>query len=84
MGHLVDLDKPVLTEEELWEYLHYDEGLPITRRTIKHAVINRELVPYRLGGKNLFTKRSGLDWVSSRLQPEPGRPVRSRKAVAAQ
>jgi len=39
------MDTPVLTEDELWEYLHHDEGLPVTRRTIKHVVIRREIVP---------------------------------------
>ena len=46
------MDTPVLTKDELWEYLHHDEGLPVTRRTIKHAVIRREIVPTRLGNSN--------------------------------
>ena len=25
MGDLDDLDRPTLTEEQLWEYLHFDE-----------------------------------------------------------
>jgi hypothetical protein len=63
-----DMNKPVLTEVELWEYLHYDEGLPVTRRSIKHAVIRREIVPTRLGNCNFFSKRDGLDWIASRRQ----------------
>lgn len=37
-----DMDKPVLTENELWEYLHCEQGLPVTRRSIKHAVLRRD------------------------------------------
>ncbi|WP_231986405.1 hypothetical protein [Mycobacterium sp. E2479] len=62
------MDKPVLTEDELWEYLHYDEGLPVTRRSIKHAVIRREIIPTRLGNSNFFSKRDGLHWIASRRQ----------------
>lgn len=40
--------KPTMTEQELWEWLHYDEGIPVTRRAIKMAVINREILPTRL------------------------------------
>src|SRR5258708_18434508 len=57
------MDTAVLTEDELWDYLHHDEGLPVTRRTIKHAVIRREIVPTRLGNSNYFSKRDGLQWV---------------------
>ena len=63
-----DIDKPVLTEDELWGYLHFDEGLPVTRRSIKHAVIRREIIPTRLGNCNFFSKRDGLAWITSRRQ----------------
>jgi hypothetical protein len=66
-----DMDTPVLTEDELWEYLHHDEGLPVTRRTIKHAVIRREIVPTRLGNSNYFSKRDGLQWVESGCATPP-------------
>lgn len=63
-----DMDKPVLTENELWEYLHCEQGLPVTRRSIKHAVLRREIVPTRLGNCNFFSRRDGLDWIVSRKQ----------------
>ena len=68
-----DDEKPVLTEDELWEYLHYDEGIPVTRRTIKWAVLRREIIPTRLGNKNLFSRRDGVVWLISRRQPGPYR-----------
>lgn len=71
-----ELDKPVLNEEALWEFLYFDEGLTsVTRRSIKMAVINREIVPTRIGCSNYFSKRDGLDWVTSRKQPVPTRFV---------
>lgn len=81
--------KPTMTEQELWEWLHYDEGIPVSRRAIKHAVINREIVPTRLGNNNYFSKQDGLDWLKSRKQPEPSRFVgpnahRAPKTAAAQ
>jgi hypothetical protein len=67
---LDDLDKPNLSEEELWEYLHFDEDLVgVTRRSVKWAVLRREILPTRIGSKNLFSKRDGLDWIKSRRQP---------------
>lgn len=79
-----DIDAPNLNEQELWEYLHYELSIPVPRRTVKHAVINRELVPTRLGGKNLFSRADAHAWLEDRRQPEPGRPVRDRKVAAAQ
>lgn len=61
-------DKPTMTETELWEWLHYDEGIPVTRRAIKMAVINREIEPTRLGNGNFFSRRDGLAWLYSRKQ----------------
>lgn len=61
-------EKPTLTEHGLWRYLHCDEGLPVTRRAIKYAVLRREIQPTRLGGGNFYSKRDGLDWVKSRKQ----------------
>lgn len=63
-----DLDRPNMTEQELWEYLYYDEDLPVTRRAIKWAVLRREIVPTRLGRANYFSKRDGLNWIESRKQ----------------
>ncbi|WP_375481987.1 hypothetical protein [uncultured Mycobacterium sp.] len=67
---LDDLDKPNLSEQELWEYLYYDEYLVgVTRRSVKWAVLRREITPTRIGNKNYFSKRDGLDWIKSRRQP---------------
>jgi hypothetical protein len=63
-----DLDRPNLTEQELFEFLYYDEDLPVTRRAIKHAVLRREILPTRLGNGNFYSKRDGLHWVESRKQ----------------
>lgn len=63
-----DDDKPTMTETELWEWLKYDEGIPVTRRAIKMAVINREIEPTRLGNGNFFSRRDGLTWLRSRKQ----------------
>ncbi|OBB65248.1 hypothetical protein A5758_18645 [Mycobacterium sp. 852014-50255_SCH5639931] len=67
-GHagLRDLDRPNLTEKELFEYLHDSEELPVSRRAIKYAVMRREIVPTRIGNGNYFSKRDGLDWIKSR------------------
>ncbi|RIR68159.1 hypothetical protein D2E62_03630 [Mycobacteroides abscessus] len=75
---------PRMTEQDVWEYLHYELGIPVARRTIKQAVSNRELRPTRLSGKNLFSLNRVHAWLESREQPEPGRPVRDRKPVVAQ
>lgn len=74
-------EKPVLTEQELWEYLHYDEGLPVKRRAIKYAVLRREIEPTSLSGGNFFSKRDGLDWVKSRKQPGVYRAPENHAAV---
>lgn len=63
-----DLDRPNLTEQDLYEYLYLDLDLPVTRRSVKEAVKRREIRPTRLGNGNYFSKRDGLDWVKSRKQ----------------
>lgn len=78
-----DLDRPNLTEQELWEFLYYDEDLPVSRRAVKRAVLARQIHPTRLGNGNYFSKRDGLDWIKSRKQPgtycAPKHPGRSAK-----
>jgi len=61
-------EKPTMTETELWEWLCFDEDIPVTRRAIKIAVVRREIKPTRIGLKNLFSKRDGWDWLASRKQ----------------
>lgn len=63
-----DDDKPTMTETELWEWLHYDEGIPVSRRAIKYAVIRREIEPSRVGPRNLYSRNDGWGWVKSRKQ----------------
>lgn len=63
-----DDHKPTMTEQELWEWLHYEEGIPISRRALKHAVIRREILPTRLGNTNLYSKQDGWDFIASRKQ----------------
>ena len=64
-----DDDDPVLTEEQLFEYLRYQRSLiSVTRHSVKHAVIKREIVPTRISNKNWFlsaTATSGLSLASS-------------------
>ncbi|GFG67912.1 hypothetical protein MKUB_54020 [Mycobacterium kubicae] len=73
----------MLSEDELWEYLHHKEGIPVTRRTIKWAVLRREIVPTRLGNKNLFSKRDALNWLASRRQTGPYRAPKAAAFPAA-
>jgi hypothetical protein len=81
-------EKPVMTEQQLWEYLHDEMGLPVTRRAIKWAVLRREIVPTRLGYGNYFSKSDGLDWVKLRKQygnysaPDDGQRVGHAREVA--
>jgi hypothetical protein len=63
---LRDIDRPNLTEQQLYEYLKNAERLPVTRRAIKYAVIRREIVPTRISNRNYFSMRDGLDWIRSR------------------
>jgi hypothetical protein len=77
-----DLDRPNLTEQELYEFLFYDEDLPVTRRAIKHAVLRREIQPTRLGNGNFYSKRDGLDWVKSRKQSGVYRALEARAAAS--
>lgn len=69
-------DDPVLNEQELFEYLRHERGLVcVTRWAIKQAVMNREIVPTRIGNKNWFSRQDGDDWLKSRKQSEPTRFV---------
>lgn len=61
-----DDEKPTMTETELWEWLHYDEGIPVSRHAIKHAVINKKIGRTKIGSGNYFSKKNGWDWLRSR------------------
>mgnify|MGYP005811726531 CR=1 FL=1 len=69
-------DDPVLTEQELFEYLRFERNLVgVTRRSVKFAVQRREIVPTQIAGRNYFSKRDGDDWIVSCKAPEPQRFV---------
>lgn len=70
-----EYEKPTMTEQELWAWLHDDEGIPISRRAIKHAVIDRKIQPTRFGNNNYFSKRDGWDYIAAQRQSEPTRFV---------
>jgi hypothetical protein len=61
-------DRPVMTMVELYEYLHYDEGLPVTLSGVREAVRRREIEPTRLARGNYFSQKDGWDWIRSRKQ----------------
>lgn len=67
MGYLDELDRPNLSEDQLYEFLRYSEGIEaVSRNVIKWAVIRREIVPTKIGKTNRFSKRDGLNWLASR------------------
>ncbi len=70
-----DDEKPTMTEQELWEWLHHQEGIPVSRRAIKHAVIDRRITPTRFGNNNYFSKRDGWDFITAQKQPTATRFV---------
>ena len=62
---IAEIDKPNKTLEELFECLHWDEDLPVTYRQLYQAVLDGELVPTKLSGRNYYSMRDGLDWVAA-------------------
>ena len=76
-------DKPTMTEQELWEWLHYDEGIPVSRHAIKQAVLNRDIIPTRLGIGNYFSKRDGWAYIAAQKQPTATRFVGQNAAARA-
>jgi hypothetical protein len=62
-------DRPNMTMEELYEYLHYDEDLPVTLSAVREAVRRREIQPTRIGRGNFFSQKDGWDFIRSRKQP---------------
>jgi hypothetical protein len=64
---VANLDKPILTESELYHFLHFEQGITsVTRSSIRWAVRRRQIQPTRIGRGHFFTKRDGLDWIESR------------------
>jgi hypothetical protein len=55
-------------------------GYPVTRRTIKYAVMRRELVPVRLGNGNYLSANDLLKWIESRRQPGIYRATEAKAA----
>ena len=52
-----------MTMTELYEYLHCDEGLPVTLSGVREAVRRREIHPTRIGRGNFFSQKDGWDWI---------------------
>ncbi len=72
-----DIELPIFNEKQLFEYLHDELGVSgVTRRSVKHAVMRREIVPTRIGNKNFFAKRDAYDWLKAQRHPvaRRGRP----------
>lgn len=61
------LDIANMTEDESFTWL-ISIGYRVTRRTVKWAVLRREIHPTRLGAKNYFSQRDWLRWIESRKQ----------------
>ncbi len=70
-----DDEKPTMTEQELFEWLRYDEGIPVTRHAIKHAVIKKKIGRTKLGNGNYFSKRNGWDYISKLEYAVSAKPV---------
>lgn len=84
-------DDPVLTEQQLFEYLRHERGLiSVTRRSVKYAVQRRQVKTTQISGKNWFSKKAGDDWIESCTSPAPtrytganvGREPKTHAAVA--
>lgn len=56
-----------LNQEAAFQKLR-EWGYPVTRRTIKYAVLRRELEPSRFGNGNYFSVNDLRRWVESRRQ----------------
>lgn len=56
-----------LNQEAAFQKLR-EWGYPVTRRTIKYAVLRRELVPVRLGNGNYLSANDLRRWIESRRQ----------------
>jgi hypothetical protein len=69
------LDVADLTESGLFRFLKYDVGVPVTASLIHTAVMRREIIPTRLGRRNMFSRRDGLNWLAA--QKEKGKPKQS-------
>ncbi len=78
-GVLDQIDKRNLLVDQLADYLRDVEGLPVTRRQLRQAVLDREIIPTKLSNRNYFSIRDGLNWVASRRGMYRGEP----KPVAA-
>jgi hypothetical protein len=69
MGDIDLLDIPNMDQEQSYEFMLNELKIPVTRRAVKWAVIDREVEPTRIGRKNLFSRRDWLLWIESRRQP---------------
>lgn len=78
---LDEFDRPNLTLDELWEFLYFDNELPVTRRQLRDATLCRDLVPTRLSNKNYYTRRQGLDWVLAQRDRPRGNGKRRARAA---
>ena len=62
------LDIPNLDQVGVFDYF-FDLEIPATRHLVKWMFLRREIIPVRIGGKNLVSRRDVLNWIESRRQP---------------
>lgn len=65
LDYVDPMDVPNLTEQQLYEYIRNELGVPLGRNTIKRAVISREIKPTQIARKNLFSRADGVLWLEA-------------------
>ncbi|CAN7537004.1 hypothetical protein [Mycolicibacterium frederiksbergense] len=74
-----EIEKTNLTIRELWEFLHYDEGIPVSLRQLERAVWAEEIKPTKLSNNNYYSKQDGIDWIKG----QKGKRRKTSKSVAS-
>lgn len=69
-------DMPTLRGNDgVLTYCHQLGAVGITPWRVKTAVIEREIVPHRIGNQNWFSRNAVHRWIDSLVQPEASRFV---------
>lgn len=86
MSYIDPLDVPDLNEERLHKFMTEELGIRFSPGFLHQLIIERDIVPTRIGRNLYFTRRDALEWLvlqrkKSRIEARDKRRARAKREL---